>query len=296
MSVSTGDAQGSLASLQQWMLDALVHPQRVDPSDVDRHLRASRGMDAGARLAIYQRSYILRLAKCMAEQFPALCHALGDSLFADFAREYVQAQPSEAYTLYDLGRRFPAYLEESRPDRELPEGEREDWIDFMVDLARYERELFRLFDAPGHEGQPWPTAAVPDDRLVLQPCFALGEYRYPVAWYYHEVRQEKNPQFPPRRPSFVAIARRDYVTSTFPIHAVHHRFLCAMQAGRSVGESLSVVSEALQRRVEDVRRSWATEVRTAWIEAGFFVCRPDSKFVSEFVEEGHGANGEPGVP
>ena len=27
--------------------------------------------------------------------------------------------------------------------------EREDWIDFMVDLARYERELFRLFDAPG---------------------------------------------------------------------------------------------------------------------------------------------------
>ena len=185
-----------LPELQRWMLDALVAPHGTD--GVGERLTASPTMDPRARLAIYQRSYILRLAKCLAEQFPALAHALGAPLFDDFAREYLAACPSDAYTLYELGRRFPGWLETSRPDRALSPDDREDWIDFMVDLARYERELFRLFDAPGHEGGVWPTADVPDARLVLQPCFALAQYRYPVAWYYQEVRHERAPRVPPR--------------------------------------------------------------------------------------------------
>lgn len=261
----------SLADVQRWMLEALTHPGRLDHAAIDHHLLSGPQLDAAARLAIYQRSYILRLTECLAEQFPALRHALGEGLFDDFAREYLRAHPSDSYTLYELGRRFPAWLEASRPDRDRAEEDREDWIDFMVDLARYERELFRLFDAPGNEGRPWPGVETPDERLILQPCFALGEYRYPVAWYYHEVRARRQPVFPPRRPSHVAMARRDYLTSTFPINAVHFRFLRALSLRGSVAEALSAVAGELQRPEAEVARSWATEVRRAWIEAGFFV-------------------------
>jgi hypothetical protein len=266
-----------LGDVQRWMLDALVHPGGAARGEIDRHVLPGPRLGAAAHLAIYQRSYILRLTGCLAEQFPALCHALGEDLFHDFARDYLRARPSESYTLHDLGRRFPAWLEASRPDADRSDAEREGWIDFMVDLARYERELFRLFDAPGHEGEPWPGVETPDEALVLQPCFALGEYRYPVAWYYHEVRARRDPAFPQARESHVAIARRDYVTSTFPIRPLHFQFLSALERDGSVPAALAAVAASAQRPLAEVTRSWVTVVRRAWIEAGFFVARGDGR-------------------
>lgn len=143
----------------------------------------------------------------------------------------------------------------------------------MVDLARYERELFRLYDAPGHEPGPWPTHRVPDERLVLQPCFALGCYRFPVAWYYHEVRAERAPAFPPAREDHVAIARREHLTSTFPVNPVHYRFLRAMQEHAHVPTALERVAEGVGRPLWEVRASWEAQVRRQWIDAGFFVER-----------------------
>ncbi|MEM7151955.1 MAG: DNA-binding domain-containing protein [Myxococcota bacterium] len=262
-----------LAGTQRWLFESLVFPGRVDDEQVERRLLASPKLDARARLGIYQRAYILRLCKCLAEQFPALCHALGEELFHDFAREYLWAHPPSSYTLHELGRRFSGYLDHARPDRDLPPAQREDWIDFMVDLARYEFEQFRLFDAPGHEGKPWPTVDTPDERLVLQPAFVLETFRYPVAWYYHQVRAEQDPSFPSARTSHVAIVRKDFMTSTVPLNRVHHVFLSTLRDHGTVGEALQWVAQEQQRSLAEVERSWHDEVRGRWIAAGFFIER-----------------------
>jgi Putative DNA-binding domain len=259
----------SLPDLQQWMLNALLMPRRVQ--GITERLTDSPRLDARAQLAIYQRSYVMRLAKCLEEQFPALFHALGAPLFDDFAREYLAACPSDAYTLYELGRRLPIWLESSRPDRNLPPEEREDWIDFMVDLARYERELFRLFDAPGHEGGVWPSAEVSDAHLVLQPCLVLAQYRYPVAQYYQAVRQRRAPGYPPAQANYLVIARREYLTATFPLSQVHFLFLSAIGKLGSIDVALEAVAVELGRPLAQVRRTWVDEVRESWIQAGFFV-------------------------
>ena len=272
MSASTL-AGGGLDGLQEWMLDALIHPGKVDGDEVERCFTASANLSPAACLGIYQRSYILRLAKCLAEQFPALCHALGDDLFDGFAREYLEVCPSDSYTLYELGRRFPDYLEDARPDRDLPAEQREGWIDFMVDLARYERLHFRLFDAPGNEDGWWPTAATPDERLALQPCFELAVSRYPVAWYYHAIKDDPDAPFPPLRTSHVAVLRRNYLVSTFPITAAQHLFLYHLRASGDVGTALARLADATANPLDDVVRSWRDEVRASWIDAGFFVDR-----------------------
>ena len=100
------------------MQEALIFPRKVSRSEAERRLAASERLTGVEGLAIYQRSYYLRILKCMREQFPALCHALGEEVFIDFARQYLQACPSDSYTLYELGKRFPDYLEKTRPDRE----------------------------------------------------------------------------------------------------------------------------------------------------------------------------------
>jgi len=266
-------APASLEELERWMLGALRFPPGVASGEANEVLAASRRLSGADGLAIYQRSYFLRIASCMREQFPALCHALGADLFNDFVAEYIAAMPPESYTLYDLGRRFPGYLDNTRPDRDAVSAERETWIDFMIDLATFERQLFVMFDAPGHEGRPFAAIATPDGRLRLQPCFALGSYRFPVAVYYHEVRKGRAPELPPLEDSFLALVRVDYLTHTILMSQPHFVFLTAMAEGSAVDDALRAVSDRLSIPLSSVRRSWLAEdgVRRRWIEAGFFV-------------------------
>lgn len=272
MSTETaGPGPTSLESLQRWMLGALTAPGGVDRRGIADTLLPGAHLDAAACLAIYQRSYILRLRSCLGEQFPATRHALGRALFDDFADEYLRACPSDSYTLYELGRRFAGWMEDTRPDRDLPEDEREGWIDFMVDLARYERELFRLFDAPGHEGRPWPDASCDDAALILQPCLTLAHYRYPVAPYYHEIRAGRSPAFPEAAPSHVVILRRDHQTFTYPVTPLHLRFLERVRDLGDIHRALADIAAWTQRPLDAVARSWTRDVRRPWIEAGFFV-------------------------
>ncbi|GAB5447397.1 HvfC/BufC family peptide modification chaperone [Gymnodinialimonas sp.] len=259
----------SLRDMQAWMQDALVNPRGVQVEDVAARLVPSNRLSAAQRLGIYQRSYITRLCACLAEQFPASRHALGPALFDQFARVYLAEEPSDSYTLYELGRRFPAFLEASRPDAEAPEP----WVDFMLDLARYERTLFVLFDAPGHEGKAWPTPDTPDADLVLQPCFALGAYRFPVAQYYHSVTDQAEPSLPPMIDSYVALARYDYVTSSFPISRLHYGLLSALQETGDVDAALALLAAREGAPEDQVRAAWATQIRTRWIGNRFFAVR-----------------------
>lgn len=260
-----------LQSVQRWMQDALVFPRRSDPGEADRLLLSSARLSGADGLAVYQRGYFRRIASCMREQFPALCHALGEALFDDFVADYVREKPPASHTLHDLGRRFPAFLEDSRPDRDAPACEREGWIDFMVDLGRFERQAFAMFDSPGHEGKPFADSSTPDERLRLQPCFALGAFRYPVAAYYHSVRQREEAAPPAAEPSFVALVRADYVTRTVPLAEPHHVFLKAMADGGGVEDGVRAAARHLSVPPDSVRASWRAARRQRWLDWGFFI-------------------------
>jgi len=273
--MSTGPA--GLGSVQRWMHEALVFPRRIQRETIDEQLASFPGLSGAEGLAIYQRGYFLRIASCMREQFPALCHALGEPLFNDFVADYIRERPPESHTLYDLGRRFPAFLDESRPDRDRPPQEHEVWIDFMVDLAGFERQMFVMFDAPGHEGNPFATPGTPDARLRLQPAFAIGAYRFPVAAYYHAVRQKQPAELPPAEPSYAALVRTAYVTRTLVLSELDHLFLNAMLDGGGVDEGIDAVARYLNASPDEVRCSWASAQgsRRRWIDGGFFIDRAD---------------------
>ncbi len=257
-----------LALTQRRMHDALVFPDK-DPASAQALFVDGGRLGPAAGLAVYQRGYFLRLAACMREQFPALQHALGRPLFDDFVADYVRDHPPERHTLYDLGRRFANWLEANRPDADA----NEPWVDFMIDLARFEYSVFTIFDAEGGEGQRFATAETPDALLRLQPAFAMGRYGFPVAEYYHAVRRGEDPSPPAAAPCCVALVRTDYVTRTVPLSETHHAFLAEMQAGGSVEVALATVSARFDLDPEEACRSWREShgSRARWIECGFFI-------------------------
>lgn len=258
----------ALVGAQRRMHAALI--DRHADADAAQALFASGGRLGPAEgLAIYQRGYFLRIAACMREQFPALCHALGRALFDDFVADYIRDCPPERHTLYDLGRRFPTWMEANRPDAQA----REPWVDFMIDLARFEYAVFTMFDAEGNEGCPFASAATRDDALRLQPAFALGRFGFPVAGYYHAVRRGEAPLLPAPAPSHVALVRRDYLTRTVPLSEAQHALLAAMHAGQSVAAALAIVAASYRLGSGEAENLWrgAQGSRDRWIEWGFFV-------------------------
>jgi len=257
-----------LAAAQRLMHEALIFPD-ADPASAQALFAGDGRLGAAGGLAVYQRGYFLRIAACMREQFPALCHALGRALFDDFVADYIRDCPPERHTLYDLGRRFAGWMEANRPDGAA----REPWVDFMIDLARFEYAVFAMFDAEGNEGRPFATADTPDSALRLQPAFALGSYGFPVADYYHAVRRGEEPPLPMPAPSHVALVRTDYIIRTIPLSGTHHAFLAEMLAGHGVEASLGTVAARFGLELESARGSWreAQGSRGRWIEWGFFV-------------------------
>lgn len=258
----------TLAATQRRMHAAIADPC-ADPTAAHALFATGGKLGAAGGLAVYQRGYFLRIAACMREQFPALRHALGPALFDDFVADYIRDCPPERHTLYDLGRRFPEWLEANRPDAQV----REAWVDFMIDLARFEYSAFVMFDAEGNEGRPFATSDTDDAALRLQPAFALGSYRFPVASYYHAVRRGEAPRLPMPGSCHIALVRSDYITRTVLLSEPQHGLLATMLAGSSVEAALANVSAGYGLDPGEVDRMWrgARGSRERWIEWGFFV-------------------------
>jgi hypothetical protein len=282
-----------LAQIQRWMQAALVHPvgveegmrspearQHIDigPAEVHKVLTRSRALSAIERLGIYGSAYYARLLECLREEFPVLKHALGEEVFDAFAVDYLQQYPSRSYTLCDLGKQFPRYLAETRPEAEGGEGST-DWPDFLIDLATLEQTFNEVFDGPGVEGQRLldteQLAAVPAERflearLVPVCCLRLLALRYPVHAYLTSVRKEKEAEPSEPAETFLAVTRRDYVVTHYELSRPAYELLSGLASGETVGQAIERAVEAAGSDLERLAanlRTWFHD----WAAEGFFL-------------------------
>src|SRR5437764_4817615 len=137
--------ESRLDELQRWLLAAVTDPSLPASTAIDEMILPSRQQSATERLAVYRGAYLARLLEVFREQFPCTRFAVGDELFDQFAAGYLQAHPPRSYTLAKLPDKLIDHLEESRPA---------DWGELIVDLARLEQAIDRIFDAPGPENLP----------------------------------------------------------------------------------------------------------------------------------------------
>jgi hypothetical protein len=231
-----------------------------------------------------------------------LRRALGPEVFDGFAFEYLERYPSRSYTLDRLGEDFPRFLDETRPDRDAldpasgpvdPEadetaGTSSSWPDFLIDLARLEWSIARVFDGPGVEGQPLLR---PEDLEALGPerfaearlrpvgCLRLLDFRYPVNAYYTAARRaaqassaEENAEevpLPEAAPEQVALTRTDFVVHRYSLTPTQHALLQALAGGARVAAAIEAAAESSEAAEED----FAAEIRQAFqlfAARGFF--------------------------
>lgn len=256
-----------LTQLQNWMQGMLVkgRPLTNDWMTIEAVVNPSERLSALRHLNIYRSSYIARLRACMQNQFTALTYALGDNLFESFADQYLDSFPSESYTLNTLGEKFPAFLEQTRPD--AGQEQKESWPDFMIELAGFEYALSEIFDEQATGDYTSLTIETPDNLLKLTPVLHLFHHRFPICQYYLNFTQHKKPDLPFPEESHCAVTRRDYKLGLFVIRGAQYHFLKSMQEGRSVKKSMKYLSKNFEYKIEDLEKIWP-EWKRSFIESG----------------------------
>jgi len=270
------DSPRSLAALQRWMQSAITHPGGVEmgaaSESVESVIGRSRALSSVERLTIYNQAYFARLLDCLRQEFSVLAKAIGGDLFDSFALGYLQEHPPQSYTLTELGTRFPEYLAQSRPEAEGP------WPEFLIDLARLELAVNQVFDGPGCEGEAllsqeqlaeispelWPEA-----RLTCVPCLKLLALSFPVNDYFTAIRRGETADVPEPAASYIAVTRREFRVHRYPLTAVSHTLLAALQSGKPVGaaiEEAAAISTSTDEELTRDLQAWFFN----WTSAGFF--------------------------
>lgn len=280
-----------LDQLQQWMQTVVTHPEgiasgidseeaqsalAVGLNTLDSVLAPSARLSSGERLAIYCGAYHARLLQCFQSMFPVLFQFLGDELFNRFALDYLGKHPPHSYTLNRLADNFVQHLAETRPDAEAPPDQREQWPDFIIDLATLEWAFQKVYDGPGVEGRPVPSAkdlremsleSILECRPVPVPCLRLFALRYPVHAYLLAVSRGEDPEMPAPASSFVAMTRRNYRVKVYELSPVEYEVLSAVDGHNTVGQALDRLERLVDfsRPEADSIVSWLED----WVAKGF---------------------------
>lgn len=193
----------SLKAIQEWLVSAIQ--QLAAAQGICEMVRDEQGrLSPVERLEIYGKSFYGRLLQVLEGEFPVLRHAMEGDLFAQFAGEYLRIHPPGSYTLTDLGKNFPKYLRDTRP-----EDSNELWPEFLIELAILERVFSEVYQGDGPENHD-VTPAEDFEGIVSEPWTRILFCHFPVHRYLLAVRKQEDPELPSPRETTLLVYRRDY--------------------------------------------------------------------------------------
>jgi hypothetical protein len=231
--VTTASARRSVGDVQRWFADAVTLDEAPPEGAIVGVLTPGPRMSAADRLEVYRSGYRARLVECLADDYPATKHWIGDAGFEALARRYVDAHPSRSPSLNGFGQKLPGFLGASGVDMAA----------FGADLARLEWALVdAIHAAPAAPISPERIAAVPAEawagaRLRAAPSVRLLRFDHPVDAYYQAFRDGRAACVAVE-PSATLVHRREWVVWRRALTAPMASVLEALLGGAPLGEAL----------------------------------------------------------
>lgn len=284
---SPASPSATLREQQLWFARTVMAPARVGQSEDEsagksegdhathRMLTSGPRLSALERFEIYRCGYQARLLECLADDYPVLQHALGESAFEDLCRAYVAAFPSTGPSLNVFGRRMAEFCRGEAP---VPPAMRA----FAADLAALEWTIVDVIHAPGSEPltvdglREVPMDAWADARLVANSASRLLRFDHPVNAYFQSFRGGGSPSIPEPAASATVVYRGGPSVWRMDLTVPMFEVLSSLAAGESLGVSLArahaslvgVDEQEAGRRVLGWFRDWVASGLFARVELG----------------------------
>lgn len=235
-----------------------------------RYIQPSTRLEPVERLELYHRQYWFRLLDSMAEDFPTLKRLLGEETFWRLVEAYLEAVPSQSYTLRHLGSRLADFaaqhpaLAGKHPRH-------------AIELARLEYAVCEVFEAADEPViEPDRLAVTP---LSLQPHLKLFGLTTPVDALWRLADDAVIPEEWLREPEagsafYVAVFREDYRLRVERLPREAFLLLCGIQRTGALQTALEACGLDA-----DAPEEFAGRVRdwfTVWTARGWFCARQPS--------------------
>lgn len=272
--MKTQEKTNTLKQQQLWLMQQIVSGNTSNtPEKLQQIISSSAIFPAQQRLSVYQQGYWLRLAECLAAEFPVLQLYLGEALFNAFAHGYISQLPSQHYSLYELGAHFAQYLQATRPKQnDNNQVEPASYLHLPEQLAQLERaqaESMRgnaqqhkltgeplnntpsssqstpsqAFTQPLHALMQWPTLALPATSFLVELDFDLLSYLQAIEAYFAtqqtaaKQNQEHTIEKPPKpdiTPQALLVFRDGFQVNIVRLNSWQTQIISALQTGEAV--------------------------------------------------------------
>ena len=251
----------TLANLQETFQSAVLQLQGTTPNYIINTANAS----STERFKVYIDAYRLRLLEALSADYPALKDWLGDEGFDALGRTYIDASPSDQFSIRWFGRHLPRFLAEAPSYAKQPA---------LKELALFEWALSEAFDASESTLADYQQLAAiePTHWPSLKLRFHPSLRRIDLTCNAHQIWQASNQKEPlpmltmNAEPQAWVIWRRQ-VTLLFRSLSIQEAFsLAAFMKGQNFAEVCTGLSEWLDE--EQVVMNAAIFLQT-WLRDGW---------------------------
>lgn len=251
----------ALQQLQEGMLSCIRNTSNNNISFINSSLLKTTHLTPERSLAIYQYGYKARLLECLRADYPVLKALLGEALFELFALEYLETYPSTSYSLFQLGERFPDFMQDSCPDISRLTESKQARYQLPIELARLERLRVNAMRSPGVENhtQHEPDYCCLEQLKQLRPKTpaTLGLMRsvHNLPDYYQALHGSKDEtETTPTAeliPSCIAVSRSNYRLSIHTLGSWQYAWLRELQMQQPDNDaSLAQLTEKISHQTE----------------------------------------------
>lgn len=267
-----------LRQLQTWFATVIRRPLDGDgiqkigttggaiATEVAPIILPNNDLNATERIEIYNQQYWYRLIAIMQDEFPVLRHVLKIDSFNELAISYLEAYPSESYTLNHLCDRFPQFISEhyTELNKELVE-----------EIAAFEYAYIRAFDAPNetpfspNELTPEAVSNLEKLPLTLQQSAFLFALSHDLVAYRDAVWDDDEEEIFPtlvRKENYVCIHRRHNAVVEAPLSAAEFKLLQQFREPCSIKKALEISEGTLNKNDLGQLQHWFKR----WVDLGFF--------------------------
>lgn len=250
----------SLRTLQNNFLAYLRTPQtQMHGAVLDTY-----SISADLRLKIYADAYRLRLVDALADNYPKLQALLGDEAFAELGARYLDAHPSQHFSIRYFGHRLAEFVATCAPYRQQL---------VIADLANFEWVLRDVFDAADAAPLRVENLAEIAPEQWPELCFQLHPtvrclnltWNAPAMW--KALDQQREPPTPQLNTSITAwlIWRRDLNINFRSLEADEAWALDALRHNTSFAELCTGLCEWVDVHNAAVR---AAQLLQRWLSEG----------------------------
>ena len=175
-----------LKKTQQQFLNYLLRKE----NKFEDYIVGTKKFDSSTRLGIYGNAYAARLVEVLEDNYSALHTLMGDDQFEKLGYEYLEATPSQHYSVRYFGHKLSEFLRNNKNYANTP---------IFAEMADFEWSLRAAFDSPDVDTidikalQAIPPEQWGDMRFTLHPSVDRLNLKWNVPSLWQAIENEEEP-------------------------------------------------------------------------------------------------------